>query len=165
MCVILPHMELKSKREAAELLGLSTRGVERAVRRGHLAVQYRDSKHGKKAWFSPPELERFRQLQMERGPVGFTSGIPGQPPGAPMVGTLVPMVEIGARREKGQNSSANPVPISERLTLNVEEASQLSGLPRSFIVKNIHSGKLKAVRIGRSFHVKRSDLNQFVWGL
>ena len=35
-------MELKSKREAAEILGLSTRGVERAVRRGHLTVLYRD---------------------------------------------------------------------------------------------------------------------------
>jgi excisionase family DNA binding protein len=154
-------MEMKSKREAAEMLGLSTRGVERAVRRGDLAVLYRDSKHGKKAWFRPPELERYRQLQEAREPVGFTSGIPGQPPGMPMVGTLVPMVEIG-RREKGQRPGANPVPIADRLTLTVEEASQLSGLPRSFIVKNIHSGKLKAVRIGRSFHVKRSVLHQFV---
>lgn len=149
-------MELKSKREAAELLGLSTRGVERAVRRGHLAVFYKDSKHGKKAWFSPPELEQYKQLQEAREPVGFT------PPGTPMVGTLVPMVEIGPRRGRRQEANTNPVPIAERLTLTVEEASQLSGLPRSFIVKNIHSGKLKAVKIGRSFHVKRSDLNEFV---
>jgi excisionase family DNA binding protein len=153
-------MELKSKREAAELLGLSTRGVERAVRRGHLAVLYRDSKHGKKAWFSAPELERYQQLQNEREPVGFTP-----PPGIPTVGTLVPMVEIPPRREKGRDTTANAVPIADRLTLTVEEASQLSGLPRSFIVKNIHSGTLKAIRIGRSFHVKRANLNQFVDGL
>jgi excisionase family DNA binding protein len=149
-------MELKSKREAAELLGLSTRGIERAVRRGHLAVLYKDSKHGKKAWFSPPELEQYKQLQMAREPVGFT------PPGTPMVGTLVPMVEIAPRREKGRDAATNPVPIADRLTLTVEEASQLSGLPQSFIVKSIHSQTLKAIRIGRSFHVKRSDLNQFV---
>jgi excisionase family DNA binding protein len=152
-------MELKSKREAAELLGLSTRGVERAARRGHLTVVYRDSKHGKTAWFSSPELEQYKQLEKERQPVGFT------PPGAPLVGTLVPMVELRSQRDKGRDAGAKAVPIADRLTLNIEETSQLSGLPRSFIVKNIHSGKLKAVRIGRSFHVKRSDLNQFVQGL
>src|SRR5579859_1404700 len=67
-------MELKSKREAAELLGVSTRGIERAVRRGHLNVVYHDSKHGKKAWFSAAELERYRQQQQARGPVGFMTG-------------------------------------------------------------------------------------------
>jgi excisionase family DNA binding protein len=148
-------MEMKSKREAAELLGLSTRGVERAVRRGHLAVLYKDSKHGKKAWFSPQELERYHQLQREREPVGFT------PPG-PLVGTLVPMVEVSSRRDRRRDAVANAVPIADRLTLTVKEASQLSGLPRSFIVKNVHSGKLKAIRIGRSFHVKRSHLDRFV---
>jgi excisionase family DNA binding protein len=154
-------MELMAKREAAELLGLSTRGIERAVRRGQLTVVYRDSKHGKTAWFSPPELEQYRQLQQARGPVGFTSGIPPQP----VVGTLVPVVEMEPRRKAERKQEANAVPIADRLTLNLEEAAHLAGLPRSFIVKSIHSGKLKAVRIGRSFHVKRSDLNQFVQGL
>jgi excisionase family DNA binding protein len=159
-------VELKSKREAAELLGLSTRGIERAVRRGHLKVVYRDSKHGKKAWFSRPELEQYRELQQARGSVGFTSGIPGQPPGTgPMVGTLIPMVEMEPRRRRGRDRGSNAVPIVDRLTLSVDEAAHLSGLPRSFIVKNIHNGKLKAIRIGRSYHVKRSDLDEFVQGL
>lgn len=158
----MSFMELKSKREAAEMLGLSTRGIERAVRRGHLAVQYRDSRHGKKAWFSQPELERYKQLQQARGPVGFTSGIPERPSGnGPMVGTLIPMVEMEPRR-KQPGPGGNAVPIADRLTLSVDEAAHLSGLPRSFIVKNIHRGKLKAIKIGRSYHVKRSDLNQFV---
>jgi excisionase family DNA binding protein len=151
-------MELKSKREAANLLGLSTRGIERAVRRGHLTVLYRDSKHGKKAWFRPPELERYKQLQEARGPVGFTSGIPGPPP----VGTLIPMVEIEPRRRVETTPRDNAVPIADRLTLNVDEAAQLSGLPRSFILKSIHNDKLKAIRIGRSYHVKRFDLDRFV---
>jgi excisionase family DNA binding protein len=159
-------MELKSKREAAELLGVSTRGVERAVRRGHLTVLYRDSKHGKKAWFSLQEIERYKQLQQARGPVGFTSGIPGQPPGTgPMVGTLIPMVEMEPRRHKGRDLGANAVPIADRLTLSVDEAGHLSGLPRSFIINSIHTGKLKAIKIGRSYHVKRSDLDRFVQAL
>jgi len=156
-------MELKSKREAAEILALSTRGVERAVRRGQLTVLYRDSKHGKTAWFSPHELQRYRELQQARGPVGFTSGIPFQPPGnSPPVGTLIPSVDVVPRREPELKRGANRVPIADRLTLSVDDAAQLSGLPRSFIVKSIHDGKLKAIKVGRSYHVKRADLNEFV---
>jgi excisionase family DNA binding protein len=160
-------MELKSKREAAEMLGVSTRGIERAVRRGQLTVQYRDSKHGKKAWFSSNDLERYRRHQAERVPVGFTPISPPQPtPTVPMIGAVIPMVDVESwpSKDKRKNSQ-NPVPIADRLTLTMGEAAHLSGLPRSFIVKNIHDGKLKGIRIGRSYHVKRSDLDQFVQAL
>jgi excisionase family DNA binding protein len=157
-----PPMDLKSKREAATILGLSTRGVERAVQRGHLTVLYRDSKHGKQAWFRAQELERLKQAQQNRGSVGFTSGIPFHPPGSPPVGTLVPMVEVESRRDKDTKKDAQVVPVADRLTLTVDDAAQLSGLPRSFIVENIHSQKLKAIKIGRRHYMKRADLNEFV---
>jgi excisionase family DNA binding protein len=153
-------MDLKSKREAAEMLGLSTRGVERAVRRGHLSVLYRDSKHGKTAWFKAPELQQLKQIQQGRSSVGFTSGIPG----APAVGTLVPMVEIHPRHKTRDRETA-AVPIADRLTLTVDDAVELSGLPRSFIVENIRTEKLKAINIGRRHYIKRADLNQFVESL
>jgi excisionase family DNA binding protein len=162
-------MELKSKREAAEMLGVSTRGIERAVRRGQLTVEYRDSKHGKKAWFNSTDLERYRRHQAERVPMGFTTISPPQPtptvptPTVPMIGAVVPMVDMETwpRKDK-RKASQNPVPIADRLTLTMGEAAHLSGLPRSFIAKNIHDGTLKGIRIGRSYHVKRSDLDQFV---
>ncbi len=163
VCYHLP-MELKSKREAAELLGVSTRGVERAVRRGHLRVLYRDSKHGKKAWFNPHDLVRYKQQQETRGPVGFTSGIPPQLPG-PTIGTVVPMVEMAPWPKKGRQPRTNPVPIADRLTLTLNDAVQLSGLPRRFVVQSIHDRKLKAIKLGRSHYVKRSDLNDFVQNL
>jgi excisionase family DNA binding protein len=155
-------MELKSKREAAELIGLSTRGIERAVRRGQLTVQYRDSKHGIKAFFRTEDLERLRQRQEARVSVGFTSGIPGQP----AVGTVIPVVEMEPRQRKQEpHKAVNPVAIADRLTLTLNEAVQLSGLPRSFIAENIRSGKLKALRIGRTWHVKRAELDAFVKNL
>ena len=159
---MINNMELRSKREAAELLGISTRGVERAVRRGHLAVQYRDSKHGKKAWFRPIDLDRYKRQQQTREPLGFTSGIPGQPPG-PHVGTLIPMVEIEPRHRRARAHES--VAVADRLTLNLDEAAQLSGLPRSFIAQSICSGKLHSIKIGRRHYVKRSDLNRFVQNL
>jgi excisionase family DNA binding protein len=156
-------MELKSKREAAQMLGLSTRGIERAVRRGHLTVLYRDSKHGKQAWFKAPELESLKQMQQGRGLVGFTSGIPPRPeiPAAPAIGTLVPVVEISPR-VKGRERERVTVPIADRLTLTIDDAVELAGLPRSFITENVRSGKLKSVVIGRRHFIKRADLNEFV---
>ena len=157
-------MELKSKREAADILGISTRGVERAVRRGQLSVQYRESKHGKKAWFRRADLDRYKRYQQAREPLGFTSGIPGQPPApGPHVGTLIPMVEIEPRHRKARGRET--VPIAERLALNVDEVVQLSGLPRNFIVQNMQGGKLHSIKIGRSQYVKRSDLDEFVRSL
>lgn len=154
-------MELMSKRQAAEMLGVSTRGVERAVRRGHLNVVYHDSKHGKKAWFSSAELERYRQQQV-RGPVGFMTG-----GGGPTIGTLIPAVDMRPlpAAEPPRRTTAKTVPIVDRLMLTVAEASQLSGLPRKFLVQSVRTGALQSVKIGRIAFIKRSDLNQFVQGL
>src|SRR5215475_10194697 len=104
-------MELKSKREAAELLGVSTRGVERAVRRGQLSVVYHDSKHGKKAWFSPSDLEHYRQQQLARLPVGFMTTGP-----MPPIGTVIPAVDMQPRgAESPRQARARTVPIVDRL--------------------------------------------------
>jgi excisionase family DNA binding protein len=168
-------MELKSKREAAEMLAVSTRGIERAVRRGQLAVQYRDSKHGKKAWFRPADLERYQRRQETRVPMGFTA-LPVQqlpPPGpgpGPTIGTVIPVVDMEdwSRKDRDKDKRKqpdNPVPIADRLTLRLHEAVQLSGLPQTFLLENIHNGKLKAITIGRRHYVKRADLNEFVQAL
>src|SRR5579864_88170 len=158
----LTFMELKSKREAAELLGVSTRGIERAVRRGHLNVVYHDSKHGKKAWFSPADLERYRQQQQARGPVGFMTGSGG----GPTIGTVIPMVDMQPRAAaEAPRRMAKTVPIVDRLTLTLAEAVQLSGLPRKFLVESVRSGALKSVKIGRIAFIKRIDLNEFVHSL
>jgi excisionase family DNA binding protein len=170
---MLRLVELKSKREAAEMLGVSTRGIERAVRRGQLAVQYRDSKHGKKAWFRPVDLERYQRRQETRVPMGFTS-LPVQqlpPPGpGPTIGAVIPVVDMDdwPRKNKDKDKRKhddNPVPIADRLTLRLQEAVQLSGLPHSFLLENIRQGKLKAITIGRRHYVKRADLNEFVQAL
>jgi excisionase family DNA binding protein len=157
------RMELMSKREAAELLGVSTRGIERAVRRGQLNVVYHDSKHGKKAWFSAGDLERYRQQQQARSPMGFMTGSSG----GPTIGTVIPMVDMQPRpaAEPPRRTMAKTVPIVDRLTLTIAEAAQLSGLPRKFIADSVRSGTLKSVKVGRIAFVKRSDLNEFVQSL
>jgi excisionase family DNA binding protein len=129
-------------------------------------VVYRDSKHGRKAWFSPAELERYRQQQRSRGPVGFMS-VPPPPvvPVSPPIGTLIPAVDARPAAEPARRNMQKAVPIVDRLTLTLAEAAQLSGLPRKFLVESVRSGALKSVKVGRIAFIKRTDLNEFVQNL
>ena len=154
-------MQLKSKKQAAEFLGTSTRAIERAVRRGHLVAQYRPSKHGPMAWFAPQELARYRNFQQSRAPVGFNPvPEPKRDPGI-AIGTITTLQDADAQASQGRHSNS-AVPLNQRLMLSLTEAASLSGLPRSFITESTENGRLKALKIARTILVKRSDLEQFV---
>lgn len=148
------------------MLGISTRGLERAVRRGDLAVQYQPSRRGRTAWFAAADLKRYRQSKYS---VGFTSAI-ARPPGDSglTVGNVTPMVDVEPWPEKksdDQEKQNRRVSIAEQLALTLKEAAQLAGLPRTFIEQSVEAGKLKAFKIGNASYVKRSDLEAFIQGL
>lgn len=162
-------MELKSKREAAEILGVSTRGVERAVRRGQLAVQYQPGKHGRTAWFRATDLNRYRQVQQSRFNVGFSTGIAKSPNDSGLtIGPVMPMVDVEPWPEKRADHAPRAgrgVTIAEQLALSLSDAAQLAGLPRNFIEQSVETGKLKAFKVGNVSYVKRSDLEAFIQSL
>jgi excisionase family DNA binding protein len=54
------------------------------------------------------------------------------------------------------------VPLADKLTLNLVEASALAGLSRGFLMDAIKGKKLKAAKRGRGWNVKRSDLDAFI---
>lgn len=151
------------------MLGLSTRGIERAVRRGQLAVQYQPGRYGRTAWFNAADLRHYHQVQQTRFPVGFTSAVTKPPADAGLaIGTVMPMVDVEPWPEKkpGHSEKENKaVRIAEQLALTLKEAAQLAGLPRSFIEQNVEAGKLKAFKIGTAFYIKRSDLEAFIKSL
>lgn len=150
------------------MLGISTRGIERAVRRGQLAVQYQPGRYGRTAWFNAVDLRRYHQIQQTRFPVGFTSAIT-KPPADPglTVGNVTPMVDVEPWPEKKpvHTEKENKVRIAEQLALTLKEAAQLAGLPRRFIEQSVEAGKLKAFKIGTASYIKRSDLEAFIQSL
>lgn len=150
------------------MLGISTRGIERAVRRGQLAVQYQPGRYGRTAWFSAADLRRYHQAQQTRFPVGFTSAITKLPADAGLtIGNVTPMVDVEPWPEKKPEhpEKENKVRIAEQLALTLKEAAQLAGLPRSFIEQSVEAGKLKAFKIGTASYIKRSDLEAFIQSL
>ena len=52
--------------------------------------------------------------------------------------------------------------ITDKLTLSLIKASQLSGLSRGHLRQAIEAKKLKARIIGKGWRVKRSDLDAYV---
>ncbi len=63
----------------------------------------------------------------------------------------------------GHAPAATPtIPVADKLTLSLVEASQLSGLSRGHLREAIEAKKLKARIIGRGWRVKRDDLDLYV---
>jgi excisionase family DNA binding protein len=54
------------------------------------------------------------------------------------------------------------IPIADKLLLTLTEAQLLTGLSKQFLLSAIQQGTLKAKTIGRSWRVKRSDLEAFI---
>ncbi len=60
------------------------------------------------------------------------------------------------------HAQAPPIPVADKLTLSLVEASQLSGLSRGHLREAIEAKKLKERIIGRGWRVKRDDLDSYV---
>lgn len=74
------------------------------------------------------------------------------------------MEEDEAGQAKSSQDKAR-VAIENKLLLSLDEAVALSGVPRAQLNTARRDGKLKARRIGRSYKVRREDLESFVTSL
>ncbi len=77
-----------------------------------------------------------------------------------MMKRLPPMLPPAPNGDAAPASVA--VPVADKLTLSLVEASQLSGLSRGHLRGAIEAKKLKARIIGRGWRVKRDDLDLYV---
>ena len=51
------------------------------------------------------------------------------------------------------------VPVEQKVFLNLKEAAEYSGLPKAWLMREIKSGKIKAIKAG-GWRVRRSELEQ-----
>lgn len=169
-----------NKQEAAEFLGVSVRALERYVQQGRISVKYEKGKTRPTANFDPIELEAFkeelnqptikpaveyRQIstepQQQTGKTVLYSGDLAESGDIRVIDKLSSIIESLLLRSETQLT----VPIADKLLLTVTEAQLLTGLSKEFLRDAINDGTLKAKLIGRSWRIKRSDLEEFVAGL
>ncbi|MBW4636291.1 MAG: helix-turn-helix domain-containing protein [Iphinoe sp. HA4291-MV1] len=166
-----------NKQEAADFLGVSVRALERYVQQGRISVRYEKGKTRPTAHFDSSELEVFkteleqpsykpavesRQIATEQQPetdkpVLYTGEISefGE---ISVVDKLSSIIEALLGKTENQPS----VPIGDKLLLTLAEAQALTGLSKEILRDAIAQGKLKAKIIGRSWRIKRSDLEQYI---
>ena len=183
-----------NKKEAANFLGVSVRALERYVQQGRISVRYEKGKTRPTANFDPVELETFkaelnqpsykpavnsRQNTLNSEPRQIATDI--QPevdkalvyPGDPRSTTVGEIGEISVVDKLAgiiegllaKTETQPGVPIADKLLLTLPEAQALTGLSKGFLRDAINSGELKAKIIGRSWRVKRSDLNDYIKSL
>ncbi|MGH7999429.1 MAG: helix-turn-helix domain-containing protein [Brasilonema sp.] len=166
-----------NKQEAANYLGVSVRAFERYVQQGRISVRYEKGKTRPTANFDQAELEAFkieleqpsykpavecRQIATEQQPSTdkpmLYSGEIAEFGEISVIDKLSTIIESLLGRSETQPS----VPIADKLLLTLAEAQALTGLSKKFLRDAISDGTLKAKVIGRSWRIKRSDLEEFV---
>ncbi|MBD2255646.1 helix-turn-helix domain-containing protein [Nostoc parmelioides] len=175
-----------NKQEAAEFLGVSVRALERYVQQGRISVKYEKGKTRPTANFDPAELEAFkaelnqptikpsveaRQIatnqQLQTANITYQSG---EITRFDEVDEISEFGEIGAIEKlssiielllgKGDNQPI--VPIADKLLLTLPESQALTGLSKEVLRGAITSGELKAKVIGKSWRIKRTDLEAYI---
>ena len=166
-----------NKQEAAEFLGVSVRALERYVQQGRIGVKYEKGKTRSTANFDLGELEVFKSELSQ--PTIKPAVESRQNPTEPSVESDKPVLYAGEITELGdltvidklssiiegllaRGETQPSVSIADKLLLTVPEAQALTGLSKDFLRDAIQDGTLKAKVIGRSWRIKRSDLEEFV---
>ncbi|MBW4677788.1 MAG: helix-turn-helix domain-containing protein [Desmonostoc geniculatum HA4340-LM1] len=169
-----------NKQEAADFLGVSVRALERYVQQGKISVKYEKGKTRPTANFDQSELEAFKaelnqptikpaiesrqiatDLQHQTDKPVLYSGEIAEFGEIGVIEKLSSIIEALL----GKTDTQPSVPIADKLLLTLPEAQALTGLSREFLRDAINEGKLKAKMIGRSWRVKRTDLDEYVASL
>ena len=56
-------------------------------------------------------------------------------------------------------SPARSVPVEQKVFLNLKEAAEYSGMPKAWLMREIKSGKIKAIKAG-GWRIRRAELEQ-----
>ncbi len=176
-----------TKEEVAELLGCSTRQVERYTSANRLGVRYEKGTTRQTPVYDRAQVEAFK-AELETPTFKPSLAAPTNAPQTAIAtrGDIDPsqlseMVVITAEKLYQANldrvsdafsqiaeaiqrlrETPSSVPIADKVMLTLQDAAALSSLSRGSLLEAIHAGKLKAKIIGRGWRVKRTDLDAYV---
>lgn len=154
----VPLTEWLTKREAATLLGLSEKSVDRMAERGEIQKATR-KQNGKPpaVVFHPADIGRVK-TERHQTPAPFI-----MPNGTAELQTLASSQQPAAAAELVRaltaiaDRLAGPAEVKEPLWLTLAEASEASGLPPSYLRKHfLDTGR--AVKTGRGWRIRRAEL-------
>jgi excisionase family DNA binding protein len=160
-----------NREQAAKRLKISVRSLQRAVQAGKISVKYQRGKSGKQeAVFDPEEIERYKQ-ELEQ----VTEREPTPPTQSTALATIqdkerltqfVALVAETVRETMPQQSPAKAettiTDLAAKPLLTRAEAQRYTGLSQEILREAVEAGKLKEKLIGKSYRIKRADLDRFI---
>jgi excisionase family DNA binding protein len=153
-----------TKEQAARFLGVTVRSLQRHTQAGRLSVKYERNRRGTmSAIYDRAELKAFKQqLQQPVNKPALAGADSTALAWIPQAEDFPQRLLEALEAFRSKPSSPPPVSLSEKLTLSLSEASQLSGLSRQMLAGYIKAKKLKAQILGRGWRIKRADLEAFI---
>jgi excisionase family DNA binding protein len=163
-------------KEAAEYLGISVKTLERKIAGGEIAVAYVPGTTGKQRTFDRSELDRFKEAEAEKAAATTYIARPVTNEADEKQTALAPTRTADAKQMlalvqaafASSNLPKQDAPVTDlaaKLMLSRDEAARLAGLPATMIRAAIEAKKLKAIKTGAGWRIKRADLEMFVKNL
>lgn len=150
------------KEQAASFLGVSVRAIERYAKAGKLIPSYQDkSNGGRKAFFDQQQLETLKTEMSQPKTLEPAKDDHSQKKSLVTLSSSPGVVERIATLLEN-NSNKTFVPIESKLTLSLAQAVELSGLSRNWLLQAIKLNELKAIKRGKGWNIKRTDLEMYV---
>ncbi len=158
-----------NKKEASEILGVSTRLVEKYAAEGRLGkIIYIRGRTGKQAEYNRDAVEKLKAA-LESPDTALTTNSPD----ARLF--VAQLVEAMASREQAhveairgllsgssEETRSASVRVSEKILLDLKDCRALTGLSDATLRAAIHSGKLVGQKIVLAYRIKRADLDEFI---
>lgn len=154
-------------KEAATLVRLSIRTLERKAAEGKLETRQRPRPRGKpQVIVNPQDLQRLMPAPHVM-PALKRPAAPPPPPRIPPQFALAPALKRGKNPDIltllaaiATMTATTPQSSTPTRFMTIGEASAYSGLSKAFLDRAITESKLKAVRDGRILKVRREDVDK-----
>jgi len=165
-----------NKEQAAAALGITVRTLQRHMAAHRIGFAMRKTATGEEATFQAEEVARFKAqrdvltetvtpaanvLEVVRAPSQALEHVSNSQTIAALGRAIADALQAMLPLANGHPTAA-AVPLADKLTLSLVEASLVSGLSRAHLRAAIEDKKLKARIIGRGFKVKSEDLKAYV---
>lgn len=143
-----------TKQEVRQRIGISERTLERKIQDGEIRRQYRNVPGRKPlAIIHPKDVEKLQNKTLKPVPVkanrkGTNNAVSLRTPQKDMAAFMTAFM------------AASPVLAEKKFYLSLKEASQLSGLPMSYLKRKITEGIVPAVKVP-GWRIRREDLARY----
>lgn len=156
-----------SKQEAADAIGVSTKTIEQLAKDGKLqSARWKKPTGVTVAVYHPEDVQHVRK---ERNPEADPFILPPDrsiPEPSRALAPVAPGAEqffraLAAAVGSSQSSEkVSEVRIPERLFLSIPDAANYSGLPQTHIRRLLADKKLKGMKTGAGWRIRRADLEK-----